>query len=428
MENVEIDVKQEKKVNFKQNFTLLLLGRVVSNISTVAFNFALSLYVLDLTKSSAAFATIISFAILPGVFCNILAGVFVDRHDKKKIIVLSDILSGVFVYVFLLLFKMNSSSMILFISYVIVLNTLQAFFTLAINAAIPNIVSYDNVSKATSGLQGVGAAINVVGPILGAILYKTTGMEMIFLVNALSFILSGIAAMFLVFIKSISEEVDAKRLSYWQNVKEVFSYLDTQKALKFLLFIGVVLNSILNPLVFLVLQFISYNVLKVSGFQLSLIQSAWAVGTIVGSVFLMTRETYKPIIKRFFLLLEIQAVLIVLWFVPPLFIAVDVAKWITTILFILLIFAYGMLNTIQNIPIITHFQIIIPEKLRGKVFGVFFTAMNISTPIGMWVFGFLLKWTDWVYITTVSGAVVFALCVYLSFNKHFRVFTAELKD
>lgn len=427
MEKLELSTEKLPQVNYKLNFLLLIMGRLVSNIGTAAFNFALSLYVLDITKSAGAFTMVISFALLPGIFVNILAGVFVDRNDKKKIIVISDILSGLCVFAFMMLFKVYSTSITLFILYVIVLNTVQSFFNLAINASTPNIVSEENTAKANSAFQSLGAIINIVGPILGAVLYKAIGMEMMFLANSISFVLSGISEMFIVFIKKAELEEEKWQKGYFENVKEVFSYLDTQKILKFLLIIAVMLNAVLNPLVLLVLQYITYNVIKISGIQLSLIQSSWAIGTIVGAVFVMTRKNVNPILRKFFLLLEVQAVLIIFWFFPRLNIFAGASKWTITLIYVFLILSYGMLNTIQNVPLLTHFQLKVPQDMRGRVFGVLFTALNISTPIGMWIFGFALEKVDWIYVPIVSGMLVFVICIIQSQNKYFKEFTATLE-
>ncbi|MGB7604467.1 MAG: MFS transporter [Lutisporaceae bacterium] len=428
MENLELKTENKLSINYNLNFILLIMGRFVSNLGTATFNFALGLYVLDLTKSAAAFTMIISFGILPGVLVNILAGVFVDTHNKKKIIVISDILSGVAVFIAMMFFKVYSTALLLFILYVITLNTIQAFFNLAINASIPNIVSEDRTAKANSIFQALGSVINISGPILGALLYTAIGLEMLFFINAISFVLSGISEMFIIFIKKGEDTEGQSQKSYLENVKEVFIYLGTQKMLKFLLTVAVTLNAILNPLVMLVLQYITYNVIEITGFQLSLIRSSWAIGTIVGAVFVMTRKTVNPILKKFFILLEVQAVLIILWFFPRLFIFADASKWTITLIYVLLIFLYGMINTIQNIPLFTHFQLKIPEALRGRVFGVLFTALTISTPIGMWVFGFALEVVDWIYIPIVSGILVLIICFVESKNKYFKEFINKLED
>ena len=428
MEGLKAVLRPGTQNNHYQNFIILMMGRLVSNLGTVSFNFALSLYILDITKSAAAFTMVISFGILPGVLVNILAGVYVDRYDKKRIIVISDILSGLSVFAFSIFFKLYSTSIFIFIIYVIVLNTIQAFFNLAINASIPNFVGKEKVPKVNSAFQALGAIINITGPILGAMLYKKIGMEMILLVNAASYILSGISEAFLIYNKQRETFETVQSGSYIQNVKEVFAYLDTEKILKFLLTMAVMLNALLNPLVLLVLQYITYNVIKISGLQLSLIQSSWAMGSIVGAIFVITRKTVEPILKRFFVLLEGQAVLIILWIFPRLPYFSEVSMWTITVIYILLIFSYGMLNTIQNVPLISHYQLKIPESLRGRVFGVLYTALNISTPIGMWVFGIALQKVDWIYIPVVSGIVVLIICITQSRNSCFKEFVKKLNN
>ncbi len=428
MEGLKAELKPAAQNNFYQNFIILMLGRLVSNLGTVSFNFALSLYILDITKSAAAFTMVISFGILPGVLVNILAGVYVDRYDKKRIIVISDILSGLSVFVFSIFFKLYSTTIFIFIIYVVILNTIQAFFNLAINASIPNFVGKEKVPKVNSAFQGLGAVINITGPILGAMLYKQIGMEMILIINAVSYILSGISEVFLVYNKQREMSETVQSGSYIQNVKEVFAYLDTEKILKFLLTMAVILNALLNPMVLLVLQYITYNVIKISGIQLSLIQSSWAMGSIIGAVFVITRKTVEPILKRFFVLLEAQALLIILWIFPRLPLFSEASMWTITVIYIFLIFSYGMLNTIQNVPLISHYQLKIPEALRGRVFGVLYTALNISTPIGMWIFGIALQKADWIYIPVVAGMTVFTICMTQSRNKYFREFVGKLNN
>ncbi len=419
-----MNAEQKVKANFASNFILLMMGRLVSNLGTAVFNFALGLYIMKVTGSATAFTMVISFAILPGIFVNILAGVYVDKHDKKKIMVVSDILAGIAVFAFLILFKAYSTSLLVFIAYVIVLNTIQAFFNMSINASVPNIVSEDKVAGVNSAFQGMGAVINITGPILGALLYNSISMETIFILNAASFILSGISEMFIIFNKKADNS--DKQVSFIDNVKEVFKYLNTQEIIKFLLTIAVVLNLILNPLVILVLRFVNYKIIGVSGLQLSLIEAAWAMGAIFGAIFVSTRKSVNPILKKFFVLIAMQAFLILLWIFPNFSLFAGASKWTITIIYILLIFLYGMLNTIQNIPIITHFQLKIPEELRGRVFAVMFTALTISTPIGMWIFGFLLEKIHWAYIPLGSGLIVLLICLVKSRNKHFREFADRL--
>jgi DHA3 family macrolide efflux protein-like MFS transporter len=72
------------------NFSLLVLGRVISETGSQMFKFALSLYVLDVTGSAVAFATIFGFSTFAAVLVNLFAGFVSDRYDRKKIMVVTD--------------------------------------------------------------------------------------------------------------------------------------------------------------------------------------------------------------------------------------------------------------------------------------------------------------------------------------------------
>lgn len=417
---------KESDINYNLNLGLLITGRGVSSLGTSILNFALSLYVLDLTGSAAAFSLVLSMGILPAVFVNIFGAVFVDKYDKKKIIVISDILSGISVLVYAYIFSLNSESLLILILYVSTLSVLQSFFNLAINASIPNIVSNDRVTKANSVLQAEFALLRIIGPILGAIAYNSIGMELIFLINGISFIISGISEIFIMFTSKVDKKQD-KSIKYIDNVKEVFKYLNTQKVIKFLLTFGVIINFIYNPLILMVIAYINYNVINVSSFQLSLIEASIAVGVIVGAVFVSLYKSPNVLISKFFKLLLIQSILILFWIFPETPIFDNSSKWLITIVFCIILLSISALNTIQNIPLFSYFHLKIPEELRGRVFGILNTALMISTPIGMWLYGLFFEFVDWIYIPIISGILMIILVLIGSRNKYFKGFIETLR-
>lgn len=201
-----------RAINYNSNFVLLICGRFVSELGSSVFGFALSLYVLDFTNSAAAFSLVLSFSIIPNMFVNLIAGSFVDKHDKKKTIVATDILSGIAVLTFMFMFHLSPQSILLLISYKIILAVTQSFFGLAISTSIPNIVGEKNTARANSIFTTAGSLINILGPVVGAVAYKTIGLQYIFLIDGISFILSGIAEMFIIFERRNSDRKDSEQV------------------------------------------------------------------------------------------------------------------------------------------------------------------------------------------------------------------------
>lgn len=94
-----------KKSLLKQrDFTLLIFGNLVSLLGSNMQQFALSLYVLDLTGSATIFASILSISVIPRLILTPIAGVFGDWFDRKKSIVFLDYLNSGIIALFGILF------------------------------------------------------------------------------------------------------------------------------------------------------------------------------------------------------------------------------------------------------------------------------------------------------------------------------------
>lgn len=414
-------------IKYKLNFILLISGRLISDLGSAVFGFALSLYVLDFTNSAAAFSLVLSFSIIPNMFVSLIAGSFVDKHDKKKTIVVTDILSGIAVLVFMCIFNLSPQSIILFIGYKIILAITQSFFGLAISTSIPNIVGEKNTPRANSIFSSVGSLINILGPVIGAIAYRTIGLQYIFLIDGISFILSGISEIFLVMDTQNTEKIKLeKKEGYFSGVKLGFQYIANEKITAFFLSLALLLNLVFAPLAALVIPYINYNVLKVSGLQLSIIQGSWAAGAIIGG-FLMSlkKDTFK-LIKNIFILIQAQALIIIMFCFPNLRLSLLVSKWTITSIFSLLLIVLGILNVMQNVPLFTYFQVQVPEKLRGRVFAVFNITIMLSSTIGLWLYGVILEQAKWGYILVVSGIAMFIMCILLNKNKSFKKFYSSI--
>lgn len=76
-----------------KNFLLLLLGKFISLVGDEFQDFALSLYVLEITGSAVKFASVLAVATIPKVIFGPICGVFSDWFDKKKLMILLNCIS-----------------------------------------------------------------------------------------------------------------------------------------------------------------------------------------------------------------------------------------------------------------------------------------------------------------------------------------------
>jgi len=153
-----------------RDFRLLWIGQVISNFGDSMTNLALLLLVNELTGSTGALATMAVVLALPTLTIGLVAGVYVDRMDRKMVMVVSDIIRAALVLGFVLV----DSAEHVWILYVIgfAQASIGTFFNPARSALIPNIVpreallaanSITQTSRIIIGILGAAAAGAVVG-------------------------------------------------------------------------------------------------------------------------------------------------------------------------------------------------------------------------------------------------------------------------
>ena len=153
-----------------RDFRLLWLAQIISDFGDSLTTLALLILVNQLTGSTAALATMAVMLAIPQVTFGPIAGVYVDRTDRKRILIISDLLRGMLVLGFTLVGSRDQLWLLYLIGFVQA--TIGTFFTPARGALTPQLVpsagllaanSLAQTSRIISGLLGTAAAGVLVG-------------------------------------------------------------------------------------------------------------------------------------------------------------------------------------------------------------------------------------------------------------------------
>ncbi|MDH3944615.1 MAG: MFS transporter, partial [Anaerolineae bacterium] len=134
-----------------RDFKLLWSGQVISNFGDAMTSLALLLLVNDLTGSTAALATMAIMLAIPSLTFGLIAGVYIDRLDRKRIMIASDLLRGIIVLGFLLVDSPEKVWMLYLFGFLQA--SVGTFFTPARAALLPNIVPREGLLAANSIAQ-----------------------------------------------------------------------------------------------------------------------------------------------------------------------------------------------------------------------------------------------------------------------------------
>ncbi|HEX2051814.1 MAG TPA: MFS transporter [Actinomycetota bacterium] len=266
-----------------RDFSLLWLGLSVSLVGDGIFFVAMPLQVLELSNSPGATASVGAAWTAPQVAFLLVGGILSDRLDRRRILILADIVR---VVPMLLLGLLSlSGSLELWHMYVLVAvyGLGDALFGPAFGSIVPDVVPRELLVEANS-LDNFTRpfAMRVVGPLLYPIIFAFTGQGGAFLVNAGTFVFSAIA---LTMMRSLpAARRERATPSMLEEIKEGLAFVVTQRWLwASLVAMAAGLLCFYGPF-----QAIVPYVLKNRGGneELSLVMAATGVGAIVGAVLL----------------------------------------------------------------------------------------------------------------------------------------------
>jgi MFS family permease len=172
------------------NVRTLWFGQVVSYLGDWFNTVAVLGLIVELTHSASGASLSIATGILPSAFAGLfLAGVVADRFDRKKIMIVSDLLRAAFALTYLVV----DSAELVWLAYAATaaLSFTSAFFNPASSAAMPNLATREELPLVGALGQTTFATTIVVGSMLGGAAAQLLGREICFLINAASFLLSA---------------------------------------------------------------------------------------------------------------------------------------------------------------------------------------------------------------------------------------------
>ncbi len=366
----------------KRNEGLLIFGRWTSKIGDIVFDYVNNVVLVQaFTNSSWVLALYQSSQTIINVLFNLVGGAIADSGKRKRILIITDLLSALVCLVTSFFIGSN-----LLAAAVITANALLAlifsFSSPTFKSIVREMIEKDRISFYNSISNGGKELIAMTGPVIGLGLMNVVGARGALLINAATFLISALSECFLVRLEQEKKEEAAKgKKNILGDIKEGFQYLWREKTIFYLLVISAFVNFFLA----------GYNLLipytdviyqgKFQGFY-SKVMVAEAIGGIVGS-FINSKLPAKFTKKYSVLLLFLGATGIAL-VLPP--IASLTGNLIVCLVPFLL---FGTMLTMFNINFMSYVQIHVDENYLGRVFSLIFTVAVMFMPIGSFVFSFL---------------------------------------
>lgn len=401
-----------KRVFRNGNFVLLFSGNLVSQLGTTIYNFAIAWYLYLMEVDPVLIASYIATGLIVTLVMTPLAGVFIDRIDKVKVLYISDFIRGFTIlgagFIFFSGITLDQSIYLLFVC-TIVLAINGAFFGPSASALIPEVVENNDIQSANATFSMVRSFNAIIGALLGAAFYEIVGIEMVFIINGVSYVLSAVSEMFIKRYyekkeKEVLEGYDNELKKFFRELKEGFSFIIHREGMLAFMIAIVILNFSVAPLYTNATPYLFSTILKVDSYQLSYVNIGVSTGMLLGSIIMGSLLKNMPVRKAVIYGLVYQT--IILSFVGILMILVQdnvLSYWVFFIPFVGFLFTFGIANMGVNIPLGTALIKVIDPEVRGRVLSVISFSAQIATPVAIIIGGFLLRGG------TINGIIYFTV-------------------
>lgn len=372
---------------YGKDFTLVVVGQIVSLFGNAILRFSLPLYLLRETGSSTLFGIVTACSFLPMIVLSLLGGVLADRLNKRNIMVCLDFLTAGVITVFSWLLGILPI-IPLFITVLMLLYGISGTYQPAVQASIPALVPKEKILSANAIVNQIGALANFIGPIIGGMLYGAFGIVIILKVSVLCFVLSAVMEIFIQIPFQKQPTQDKVLQIAAGDLRDSIRFLRMEKPLFVQICIVIAgLNLFLSPMLTIGIPVIVVDKLHLTDGLLGLTQGMLAVGGILGgllTVLLDKKLTPQTAYVPLFLCTACSCLM-------GFGMAIDQSPMIKYVILSVMGPSVTIFTTMFSIQMLAVVQAETPQHLIGKVVACIMTFIMCVQPIGQLLYGFLFE-------------------------------------
>ena len=352
----------------KRDFVLMWVAQLVSTAGSALTDLAAAIYVYDQTGSAFLVGVTLMATAVPSLIVGLIAGVFVDRWDRRKVMMASNLLQAIVVAT--IPFLLGIDITLLFVA-ILVNAGVKQFFDPAYEALIPEIASDEELTAANSFLQIASFGSTAIG-FAGAGLLAAIDIRLAFWIDSLTFVVSAVCIYFMkTRVKMETPDEDASVHVVLTNLKTGVRTIWDTPMLRSLFLLGAPVffsfglwNVLLLPM--------AITVLGGSEFEYGIQEGLTSVGFVLGSLFMVRYADRLQTGLWIFVGTMGMGIAGVLYGLSP-------TIWIA----IIWVMVSGFFNSPSAVARQTLLQRHTPRELRGRVFSALFVMRDVIFLTGM---------------------------------------------
>ncbi|MDD4849914.1 MAG: MFS transporter, partial [Gemmiger sp.] len=181
---------------FQRDFTLVVIGQIISLFGNNILRYALPLYLLNQTGSAALYGAVAALSFLPMLLLSPVGGIVADRVNKRNVMVCLDFFTAALMLGYALTFKVVPLVPAL-VAVLMLLYGIQGSYQPAVQAAIPALLPPARLLDGNAVISTISSLAGILGPVLGGLIFGFWGLTPILFISVVCFFFSAVMELFI---------------------------------------------------------------------------------------------------------------------------------------------------------------------------------------------------------------------------------------
>ncbi|MDR2615327.1 MAG: MFS transporter [Oscillospiraceae bacterium] len=397
---------------WRRNITLYLASQIVSLFGSALAQCVIFWYISLETASGTMMTIAMISGFIPTFLISPFAGVWADRYDRKKIIILADSLVALATLALFILFRLGHASVWFIIGAMAVRGLGQGIQQPAVGALLPQLAPTDKLMRVNSISSSAQSAMMLVSPALGGVLYAAFPIEVTFAVDVVTAAVAVAILWFFVKAARIEPAPDSsapsERMGYFGDLKHGLRYIKRHRFVGRLFAYMIPLALLIAPVAILFSLHLIQK-FNADAKMLAINDTIFAVGMLAGSALMMIWGGFKRRQLTIAVGCLVMSVGTILYGVVPSF---PLFACVTVIL--------GLSMPLFNTASTVMLQENVENEYLGRVMSLLSMVTTLGMPIGLLVFGPLADkigmWREFIF----TGAAMLIMTILFMFDKRIR--------
>jgi len=376
---------------------------LVFNLAITSLNFFFGLYFLQITRSAFIFGTLTIIGPLVSLMLTPIMTRIVDTGSHKKILLIAQIISFVFLVVYWVVVRDHLGVGTLSYVYIlmIIIRVSEELFIVTLKASTTQLVEKYDYQRLNASVQSATSVANILGPIVGGLAFSLLTLP--FFISLIIFLV-GMSILFTRTLKlaPLHRLSATDKNSFLMVIKFVKARPEILSLVIIAMFINLFASSITIGLPVLVIKQLSLSKLVYS-----FLESLTSVAMVGGGI-LLTVHTIKNNLKMMYQSMLCFTIIIVLFGFPELI----TRNYLIIIGFLgILVVVFGLIVVVANTAMTTYLQIEVPENKQGGVYSIINAISQLFIPLGGLCYGLLFDRFESYQVFISSGLVAFVIII-----------------